>query len=82
MDLLRILERPVTSLRKVFFLIVAVLLLAVCVSALADTDYSLSPCPAQLTLKDKRTVITSSDLEKHPELLTAMGMTKDEALSD
>ena len=71
-----------TSLRKLLFLIVAALLLAVCVSALADTDYSLSPCPAQLTLKDKRTVITSSDLEKHPELLTAMAMTKDEALAD
>ena len=78
----RILERPVTSLRKLLFLIVFALILVYCASALADTDYSLSPCPAQLTLKNKRTVITSSDLEKHPELLTAMGMTKDEALAD
>ena len=71
-----------TSLRKLITGILIALLLAFCASALADTDYSLSPCPAQLTLKDKRTVVTASDLEKHPELLTAMGITKDEALAD
>ena len=82
MDLLPDPERSVTSLRKLVFGIITALLLVFSVCALADTAYSLSPCPAQLTLKDKRTVITVSDLEKHPELLTAMGMTKDEAAAD
>lgn len=82
MDLLPDPERSVTSLRRLVFGIITALLLVFSVCALADTVYSLSPCPAQLTLKDKRTVITVSDLEKHPELLTAMGMTKDEAVAD
>ena len=70
-------------MRKYVFWVVLALLLAVCAAALADTDCSLSPAPGQVTVKgNKRTVITAADLEKHPELLTAMGMTKEEALAD
>ena len=53
-----------------------------CAAALADTDYSLSPAPATVKLKDNRTVVTADTLNDHPELLTAIAMSKDDALSD
>ena len=75
-------ERSVTSLRKLMFVLLAVLLATVCAAALADTEYSLSPAPATVTLKDNRTVVTADTLNDHPELLTAIAMSKDDALLD
>ena len=75
-------ERSVTSLRKLLFVILAVLLAAVCSAALADTDYSLSPAPMKVTLKDNRTVVTADTLGEHPELLTVIGMSKEDTLAD
>lgn len=76
-----------TSLRKFLFVLLLVLLAAVCSAALADTDYLLSPAPGQITFlsnnanKDK-TVVTAENLESHPELLTVIGMRKDDAIAD
>ena len=75
-------ERSVTSLRKLLFVALFLLLAVVCASALADTEYSLSPAPATVTLKDNRTVVTADTLNDHPELLTAIAMSKDDALAD
>ena len=73
-------------MRKILFVILLALLLAVCTAALADTDYSLLPAPAQVTLRDgrenDRTVVTSETLGRHPELLTVIGMSKDDTLAD
>lgn len=71
-----------TSLRKLLFVILAVLLVAVCAVALADTDYSLSPAPMKVTLRDNRTVVTAQTLGEHPELLTVIGMSKEDTLAD
>ena len=70
------------SLRKFLFLILTVLLAAFCAAALADTGYSLSPAPFQITLKDDRTVVGADSLNAHPELLTAIGMSKEDVLAD
>ena len=75
-------ERPVTSLRKILFVLLAILLCAVCTAALADTVYSMSPAPVQVTLRDDRTVVTSDNLGEHPELLTVIGMSRDDTLAD
>ena len=75
-------ERSVTSLRKLLFVALFLLLAVVCASALADTEYSLTPAPATVTLKDNRTVVTADTLNEHPELLTAIAMSKDDALAD
>ena len=71
-----------TSLRKLLFVALFLLLAVVCASALADTEYSLTPAPATVTLKDNRTVVTADTLNDHPELLTAIAMSKDDALAD
>lgn len=63
-------------------MVLAVLVAVFCAAALADTDYSLSPAPATVKLKDNRTVVTADTLNDHPELLTAIAMSKDDALSD
>ena len=75
-------ERSVASLRKFGFVILVILLAFVCTAALADTEYSLSPAAAKVTLKDNRTIVTSESLEQHPELLTVLGMSKDDVLAD
>ena len=71
-----------TSLRKFLFLILAVLFAAFCTAAFADAGYSLSPAPFQITLRDDRTVVTSDTLNEHPELLTVIGMSKEDVLAD
>lgn len=69
-------------MRKFLFVLLAVLLTAFCASALADTVCSLSPAPAQITLGDDREIVTSDQLGEHPELLTVLGMSKDDILAD
>ena len=71
-----------TSLRKLLFVILVALLAAACTAALADTEYSLSPAPAVVKLKDNRTVVTAETLGDHPELLTVIGMSKEDTLAD
>ena len=71
-----------TSLRKLLFVILVALLAAACTAALADTEYSLSPAPAVVRLKDNRTVVTAETLGDHPELLTVIGMSKEDTLAD
>ena len=71
-----------TSLRKFLFVILVALLAAACTAALADTEYSISPAPAVVTLKDNRTVVTAETLGDHPELLTVIGMSKEDTLAD
>ena len=69
-------------MRKLLFVVVAVLLAAFCSAALADTAYSLSPAPFTVSLKDNRTVVTANTLGDHPELLTVIGMSKEDTLAD
>ena len=69
-------------MRKLLFVILAVLLAAFCSAALADTTYSLSPAPLSVSLKDNRTVVTADTLGEHPELLTVIGMSKEDTLAD
>ena len=70
------------SLRKLLFVVLVVLLAVFCSAALADTGYSLSPAPLSVTLKDNRTVVTADTLGDHPELLTVIGMSKEDTLAD
>ena len=60
-------------MRKLLFVILVALLAAACTAALADTEYSLSP---------DRTVVTAETLGDHPELLTVIGMSKEDTLAD
>ena len=69
-------------MRKLLFVILVALLAAACTAALADTEYSLSPAPAVVKLKDNRTVVTAETLGDHPELLTVIGMSKEDTLAD
>lgn len=69
-------------MRKLLFVILVALLAAACMAALADTEYSLSPAPAVVKLKDNRTVVTAETLGDHPELLTVIGMSKEDTLAD
>ena len=69
-------------MRKLLFVILVALLAAACTAALADTEYSISPAPAVVTLKDNRTVVTAETLGDHPELLTVIGMSKEDTLAD
>ena len=69
-------------MRKLLFVILVALLAAACTAALADTEYSLSPAPAVVRLKDNRTVVTAETLGDHPELLTVIGMSKEDTLAD
>ena len=78
----RFCERSVTSLRKILFAVILVLLLALSASALARTSCPLSPAPLQVELRDNRTVVTPETLGQHPELLTAIGMSKEDTLAD
>ncbi len=69
-------------MRKILFLFVLVMLAAFCTAALADTEYALSPAPVKVSVRDDRTVVTADTLGEHPELLTVIGMSKDDILAD
>ena len=69
-------------MRKFLFVTLAVLFAFICTAAFADADYSLSPAPLKITLRNDRTVVTADTLNEHPELLTVIGMSKDDTISD
>ena len=75
-------ERSVALLRKCLFVILLAALLSCCCAALADTEYSLSPLPLNVTLRDDRTVVTPDTLGQHPELLTVIGMSRDDTIAE
>ena len=66
-----------------FALLLAVLLLF-SAAALADTVYSLSPAPAQVSLKDNKnyTVLTADNVDQNMDILRSLGVSKNELLAD
>ena len=78
-----VMERSVSPLRKILYmLLIALASLCLCSAALADTVVPLSPVPANITLKDGRTVLTAENVEKHTDLLRQIGVTKADLLAD
>ncbi len=72
-----------TSLRKLWFVLLLSLLVSLCAFAYADKDVSLAPAPGQVTLKGKkRTLLFREDLGTSAEFLGAMGMTREQAEAD
>ena len=70
-------------MRKAVFLLVLVIFLGVFAFASADTEYSLSPCSGSVMIPDsKYTVLTPDNIGEHSDLLSVIGKTKDELLSD
>ena len=70
-------------MRKAFFLFILVLLLGICSAAIADTECSLAPCSGSVTIPDsKYTILTPDNIGEHTDLVTAIGKTKEEILSD
>ena len=71
------------SLRKTLFILLLALLLAVGAAALADTVYSLSPAPAEITLKDsKLTVLTAENAGGKLDLLSEIGFSVNDIKAD
>lgn len=76
-------ERSVIGMRKHAFLLFLLLAVLLCACAAADTDYSLSPCPAKITIQEsKYIVLTPTNLDEHPELLSKIGAEKEKLLKD
>ena len=72
-----------TSLRKILFVLLLALLLVISAAALADTVYSLSPAPAEITLKDSKvSVLTSANVDGNLNLLSDIGISKNDLLAD
>ena len=70
-------------MRKAFVCLFAGLLMLFAVSgALADTEYPFPSCGASMSIGSNYTVLTPETLGEHPELLSALGMTKEEAAAD
>ena len=75
-------------MRKILFTVLLVLMTALCASALAKTEYSLSPVPADVSIPDPGDnrawafVVSADTLGDHPELLTVLGTSKEDILSD
>ena len=58
------------------------MLLAVCAVALADTEYSLAPCPGSVTLRDNKIILTRTNLDDHADYLAKLGTSKESLLED
>lgn len=56
--------------------------MAVCVLAAADTEYSLSPCPGTVSLRDNKIVLTRENLDQHTDFITSLGRNRDSILED
>lgn len=70
-------------MRKAVFLIIFVVLTMALTCAMADTEYSLSPCSGTVTLPESKYIILTPDnLDDHPDLLASLGKTKEEMISD
>ena len=71
------------SVKKAIFLLLVLLIAVFCAAAAADTAYSLSPCPGTVTIPDANyIVLTPDNVRSHPDLLTTIGKTADELISD
>ncbi len=70
-------------MRKAIFLISLILLLGVFSAASADTECSLAPCSGSVIIPDsKYTILTPDNIGEHADLISAIGKTKEEILSD
>ena len=65
------------------FILLVLLLAALCSVAAADTAYTLAPCSGTISINEANyIVLTAGNLDDHPELIASMGKTKEELLSD
>ena len=69
-------------MRKILFVLLIALAVCLCSAAFADTVVPLSPAPANITLKDGRTILTADNVENHKDLLRQIGVTKEDLLAD
>ena len=64
-------------------ILLLLLLTACCAVAAADTEYALTPCSGKMALsEDSYIVLTPDNLDSHPDLLSSIGMSKEELLAD
>lgn len=65
------------------FILLVLLLTAVCAWAAADTTFSLEPCSGTISINESNfIVLTTGNLDDHPELIAAIGTNKEELLAD
>ena len=65
------------------FMLMVLLLSAVCAWAAADTTFSLEPCSGTISINEANyIVLTQGNLDDHPELIASIGKTKEELLAD
>ena len=65
------------------FMLLVLLLTAVCALAGADTTYSLEPCSGTITINEANyIVLTAANLDDYPDRIAAIGKTKEEILAD
>ena len=71
------------SVRKTLLVALILFLVACCVSALADTEYALTPCSGKMAIDENvYVVLTPDNLGEHPDLLKNIQKTKEELLAD
>ena len=76
-------RKPVNPVRKLFCSLLLLALALVCTAALAaDQEYSLDAISARVTIGDTWIVLTPDHLADHPELLSRLGKTQEEAEAD
>ena len=69
-------------MRKYLLLVLALLLCLICVTAVADTEYTLDRISAKLSLSDSYIVLTPDNLSEHLELLERLEKTKEVVEAD
>lgn len=75
-------EKDGDPVRKSFLLIL-VLLLAVCTFASAETEYALEACSGKIQISENDyIVLTPSNLAEHPDLLASIGKSQEELVQD
>ena len=69
--------------KSLVFILLVLLLSAVCAWAAADTVFALEPCSGTISISESNyIVLTAGNLDDHPELIASMGTTKEELLAD
>lgn len=62
---------------------ILLILVALCASAVAETEYALKPCSGKMAIDENTyVVLTPDNLADHPDLLKNIQKTKDELLAD
>ncbi len=69
-------------MRRRILVLLTVLLCAFCLSAFADTEYTLPQMNGRLSLGDQYIVLTPGNLSLHPELLEKLGRDQDGLAAD